>query len=64
MVGCVGAFETILVGDDEVEVPAVAQGAIGDQAADRGQIVRLDAESVPVPPVDRDILDRGRPELG
>jgi hypothetical protein len=35
------AAEAVLVGNEEVEVLAVAERPISDQAADRGQIVRL-----------------------
>ena len=57
------AAEAVLVGDDEVEVPAVAQGAIGDQAVDRGEIVGLDAETVIVEFLDRHVLHSGRVEF-
>ena len=39
------AAEAVLVGNEEVEVLAVAERPISDQAADRGQIVRLDARA-------------------
>src|SRR6185369_9709648 len=63
-VSWVVAAEAVLVGNEEVEVLAVAERPISDQAADRGQIVRLDAEPVLVPFVDLDVLDRNRPEFG
>src|SRR6185503_15165519 len=43
---------------------AVAERPISYQAADRGKIIRLDAEPVPVPLVDLDVLDRNRPKFG
>src|SRR6187402_1061837 len=49
-------------GDDQVEVPAIAQRAIRDEAADRGQVVRLDTESVVVELLDRSVLDCWRIE--
>ena len=63
-VGRVVAAEAVLVGNEEVEVLAVAERPISDQAADRGQIVRLQPQPVPVPLVDLDVLDRNRPEFG
>src|ERR1051325_403785 len=58
----VGAAIAVLVGDDEVEVFAVAIRAVADQAVDRGQVVRLVAEAVLVPLFDCDIRHRGRIE--
>ncbi len=42
----VARAETVLVGDDQVDVPAPAQGAIGDQAVDRGEVVGFAAQAV------------------
>src|ERR1700753_4153831 len=38
----IGAAVTMLVGDDEIEMPTGAIGAIADQAVDRREIVGLD----------------------
>jgi hypothetical protein len=53
----------VLVGNEKVEVLAVAERPISDQAADRSQIVRLSAEPVSVPLFDLDVLDRNRSEF-
>jgi hypothetical protein len=53
----------VLVGNDQVEMLAVAKRAIGLEAVDGGEVVGLDAEAVLVPFVDRDILECGRAEL-
>src|SRR4029079_1353688 len=58
----VGAAIAVLIGDDEVEVFAVAIRAVADQAVDRGQVVRLVAKAVLVPLFDCDIRHRGRIE--
>src|SRR6185369_6344563 len=63
-VAWVAAAEAALVGDKQVEVLAVAERPVGDQAADRGQIIRLDAEPVLVKLVDLDVLDSNGPEFG
>ena len=52
----VGAAIAVLIGDDEVEVLAVAIRAVADQAVDRGQVVWLVAKAVLVPLFDCDIL--------
>src|ERR1700727_4091314 len=52
----------MLVGDNEIEMPTVAVGAIADQAVDRREIVGLDAEAVLIPLLDRHVLDRWRSE--
>ena len=44
----VGTAIAALVGEQEVEVPAVAQRPVDDQAVDRGDIVRLEAQAVVV----------------
>ena len=41
---------------------AVAERPVGDQAADRGQIVRLQPQPIGVPLVDLNVLDRERTE--
>src|ERR1051325_4086975 len=58
----VGAAIAVLVGDDEVEVFAVAVRAVANQAVDGGKVVRLVAEAVLVPLFDCDIRHRGRIE--
>ena len=58
----VGAAIAVLIGDDEVEVFAVAIRAVADQAVDRGQVVWLVAKAVLVPLFDCDIRHRGRIE--
>src|SRR3954454_2713404 len=58
----VGAAIAVLIGDDEVEVFAVAIRAVADQAVDRGQVVWLVAKAVLVPLSDCDIRHRGRIE--
>src|ERR1700728_1255729 len=58
----IGTAVTMLVGDDEIEMPTVAVGAIADQAVDRCEIVGLEAEAVLIPLLDRHILDRWRSE--
>ena len=48
----------MLIGEYEIEVPAVAQSPIGDQAVDGLQIVGLDIEAAVVPVFDRHIFHR------
>src|SRR5213075_954254 len=55
-IGRVVAAEAVLVGEDEIEVPAVAQRPIGDQAVDGLQIVGFDPEAAVVPLFYWDIL--------
>ena len=59
----VGAAVTVLIGNDEVEMPAVAIRAVADQAVDGREVVGLVAEAVLVPLLDGDIRHRGRIEL-
>src|SRR6185369_12244666 len=56
------AAVAVLIGEDQVEVPTIAKRAIADEAANRGQVVRLDTEAVVVELLDRHVLDRGRIE--
>ena len=58
----IGAAIAVLVGDDEVEVLAVAERAIGLQAVDRGEVVGLHAQAVLVQFLDLDVLDGDRAE--
>src|SRR5258705_1892643 len=58
----VGAAIAVLIGDDEVELFAVAIRTVGDQAVDRGQVVWVVAQAVPVPLFDCDIRHRRRIE--
>src|SRR6185295_7923087 len=57
------AAEAVLVGHEEVEVLAVTERPVSDQAADGGQVVRLQAQPVLVPLVDLDVLDRNLSEF-
>src|SRR5262249_18927196 len=59
----VAAAMAVQVGDDQVEVLAVAQRPIRFEAVDRCEVVRLDAEAVVVELLDRDVLDGRRSEL-
>ena len=52
----------MLVGENEIEVPAVAQRPIGDQAVDGLQIVGFDPEATVVPLFYRHIFHRQRAE--
>src|SRR5206468_3144260 len=53
----------VLIGDDEIEMLAVAECAVAYQAVDRDQVIRLIAKAVFVPLLDFDIGDRGRFEM-
>ena len=48
----------MLVGDEEVEVPAPAQAAVDVEAADRGEVVGLQAQAVLVEALDRRVAAR------
>ena len=61
-IGRVVAAEAVLVGENEIEVPAVAQRPIGDQAVDGLQIVGFDPEATVVPLFYRHIFHRQRAE--
>src|SRR6185503_21017366 len=52
----------VLIGDDEVHVPAPAQGAIACEAGDRGEIVGLLPEAMRVEAGDRRVDDARRIE--
>jgi serine/threonine protein kinase len=54
------AAEAVLVGENEIEVLAVAQRPISDQAIDGHQIVGFDPEATVVPRFYRHILHRQR----
>ena len=56
------AAEGALVGEDQVDVPAPAQRAVHDQAFDRGEVVRFEAEAVVVELRHRDVGHHGRVE--
>ena len=53
VVAGVARTEAAVVGDEQVDVPAPAQGAIGDQAVDRGEVVGLGAQAVVVELLDQ-----------
>src|SRR5262245_2338185 len=52
----IGAAKAVLVRNEEVEMFAVAIRAVGDEAVDGGQVVRLISQAVFVPLFDCDIL--------
>src|SRR5205085_9396419 len=52
----IGAPVAVLIGDDQVEIPAVPQRAIACQAVDRDQVVRLHAQPIAVELFDGNIL--------
>src|SRR6185437_15328537 len=56
------AAETVLVGKNEIEAPAVSKSPISDQAVDGLQIVGFDPEAAVVPLFYRDIFHRHRAE--
>src|SRR3954467_771678 len=60
--GRVVAAEAVLVGENEIEMPAVAQRSIRDQAVDGLEIVGFDPEAAVVPLFYPHILHRQRAE--
>ena len=53
----------MLVGNDQVEMLAVAERAVGLEAVDRGQVVRFQPQPIAIPLVDGNVFHRGWAEV-
>ena len=62
-IGRIVAAEAVLVGENEIEVPAVTQRPIGDQTIDGLQIVGFDPEATVVPLFYRNIFTATAPNV-
>ena len=59
----IGAPIAMLVGNDQVEVLAVAERAVGLEAVDRGQVVRFHPQPIAIELVDGNVFHRGWAEV-